>query len=228
VRTQTTGMKKRFNAMQKGDILGKLLSTKSADRRKAAKEIGKQMMVELGDAVFEAYCKEKKDIRTWETKVEMIISFGLINYKNAISEIEIIIDQNNPHDMITYAAAQSYVRLKRQSLSDAQPVIELLKDGGLSVISGALVPLGHDHMIPSKVEILQLIELGWDLYKHKDRIGYEYGYADPRYGLIIACAGWDKQLVMPFLKHCLETLGKSGYLTNVIENAMKGKYKATR
>jgi hypothetical protein len=210
--------------MKKEDILYKLSSTKSADRRSAAKEAGKQMITELGEAIFEAYCKEKKDGRTWETKVEMIVSLGLINYKHAIPDIETIVQQNKPHDMITYAAAQSYVRLKRQSIYDAQPIIELLRDSGLSVVDGALVPLGHDHMIPPKDEILKLIELGWDLHRHKDRLGNERGYADPRYGLALACSGWDKQLIIPFLKHCLETSENDSSFKRVVANAIKGKY----
>jgi hypothetical protein len=206
------------------EILVKLQSTKSDERRKSAKEIGRQKITGLGEALFNAYCKEERDSRTWETKVEMILALGLIDYKQAICKIDEIVDKNKPHDMITYAAAQTYVRLKRKFLNDAEPVIELTKFGGLSVVSGALHAITFDKMLPANTEIIELLELGWNLHKHKDRIGHENGYLDPRCYLASACAGWDKQLTRPFLNYCLETAGKDATLKKAVEYAIKGKY----
>lgn len=214
--------------MTKDDISKLLSSTKSSERRKAAREVGKQNMIELGDALFNAYSVEQKDNRTWETKVDMIIALGLINYQNILPAIEHIIHINKPHDMITYAAAQTYVRLKRTSINDGKPVIELLKFGGLSLVDGALTPLGYDRMIPPQDQISEIITLSWDLHKHKDRIGHENGYLDPRYGLVAACAGWDKQLTVSFLNHCLATTTKDTSLKIIAENALKGKYSKLR
>lgn len=213
--------------MRKEEIIQNLLSKKSKERRKTAKEIGKQKLIEYGEDLFIAYLKET-DIRTWETQVEMILSLGLINYKLALPNIEAIILINKPHDMITYAAAQTYVRLKRTSLHDAQPIIELLKFGGLSIVDGALNPLGYDKMSPPTKQINELIDLSWDLHKHKDRIGYESNYSDPRYGLAAACAGWDKKLTKSFLMHCIETANKDSSLILVSEKSLKGKYAALR
>jgi hypothetical protein len=205
-----------------------LLSKKSVDRRKAAKEIGKQRETRMGKELLEAYLNEAGDNRTWETQTEMILSLGLINYKPALPYIESIVHLNNPHSMITYCAAQSYVRLKRDSITDSRPVIELLKFGGLSLVDGALNPLGYDKMAPPKEEVITLINLAWDLHKHKDRIGNEAGYSDPRYGLVAACAGWDKNLTQPFLAHCVLTAGIDSTLKNVAENAIKQKYVKLR
>lgn len=202
--------------MDKESILDKLSSSKSADRKKAAKEIGKQKITAFGAALFNAFCNEKHS-RTWETKVEMIISLGLVDYKSALNDIEVIVQKNNPHDMITHAAAQTYVRLNRSSTHDAQPVIELLGFGGLSVVGGALVVLGHDQMMPPNNEIVELLELGWDLHRHKDRIGYEFGYLDPRYGLALACSRWDKELTGPFLEHCHATCAKDPRLKRLLD-----------
>jgi hypothetical protein len=206
----------------------KLKSNKSSDRRQAAKSVGKLVLKELGTVLLDAYINEKRDFRTWETKVEMILSLGLIDYRAALSEIELIVKANLSHDMITYAAAQSYVRLKRKSLHDATPAIELLKSGGLSLVSGALIPLGNDRMTPSSDEIIELVKLSWDLHRRKDRIGNESGYLDPRYGLALACAGWDKKLTTSFLSHCLATYGKDISIKNVAENSLKGKYGKSR
>jgi hypothetical protein len=199
-------------------------STKSGDRRKAAKEIGKQKLTVLADILLAAYLEEIKNPKTWETQVEMILALGIINHKAALPYIEKIVRLNNPHSMITYSAAQSYVRLKRNSINDASPVIELLKFGGLSLDDGALNPLAYDKMIPKEEEINELIKLGWDLHKHKDRIGKEAGYCDPRYGLAAACAGWDKKLTIKFLNHCLATADGDTSLKHVAENSIKQKY----
>ncbi|MET0637488.1 MAG: hypothetical protein ABWZ25_15760 [Chitinophagaceae bacterium] len=206
-------------------IIEKLSSKKSAERRKAAKDIGKQKITTLSEELFNAYLEEKKDKRTWETQTEMILSLGLIDYKPALSVIEPIVFLNASHDMITYASAQTYVRLKRKSIHDAQPIIELLKFGGLSLVDGALNPLAYDKMMPPREEIIELIQLSRDLHNHKD---YERGYSDPRYGLAAACAGWDKKITEDFLNHCLATAGMDNSLIHAAEGSLKGKYIALR
>ncbi len=210
------------------EIKSKLHSPKSADRRRAAKEIGKLKRIDLAEDLYHAYLKETKDNRTWETQVAMILALGQLEYKNALTEIDKIIKANNPHDMITYAAAQTYVRLNRQSLSDASPVLELLQFGGLSVVNGCLKPLGYDKMLPDENQIKELIRLCWDLHQHKDRIGNEGGFSDPRYGIAAACAGWDRQLTKDFLEHCLATANGDTPLEYVSENSLKGKYVKLR
>lgn len=207
------------------EIKTKLHSTKSADRKRAAKEIGKLKLTDIGDDLYQAYLRETKDKRTWETQVEMILALGQLDYKNALSEMDTIIKANNPHDMITYAAAQTYVRLKRKSLSDASPVLELLKFGGLSTVSGCLNPLGYDKMQPDESQIKELIKLTWDLNKHKD---YEPGYGDPRYGIAAACAGWDRQITKDFLEYCIATANGDTPLEYVSKNSLKGKYVKLR
>lgn len=207
------------------EIKTKLNSTKSADRKRAAKEIGKLKLTELADDLYRAYLEEVKDKRTWETQVEMILALGQLDYKNAMTEIEPIIKANNPHDMITYAAAQTYVRLKRKSLSDASPVLELLQFGGLSTVSGCLNPLSYDKMQPDESQIKELIKLSWNLNKHKD---FEPGYGDPRYGIAAACAGWNRQITKDFLEHCLATANGDTPLEYVSENSLKGKYVKLR
>lgn len=207
------------------EIKSKLHSTKSADRRSAAKEIGKLKLADFADSLYQAYLKERTDKRTWETQVEMILALGLLDYKNALKEIEPIVRANDPHDMITYAAAHTYVRLKRKSLHDASPVLELLQFGGLSTVDGCLNPLGYDRMLPDENQIKELIKLSWDLHNHKD---YEVGYGDPRYGIAAACAGWDIQLTKAFLEHCIATANKYTPLIYVSENSLNGKYVKLR
>lgn len=214
--------------MTSEEISKNLHSTRSADRRKAAREIGRQKKLEFGGALFTAYLKERKDVRTWETQYHMILALGLVDYKPALPEIEQIVRLNKSHDMITYGAAQTYVRLKRKSLQNASPVIELLQFGGLSVSDGALNPLAYDNMMPPDNEIETLIRLGWDLHQHGDRIGYERGYSDPRYGLAAACAGWKKELTRDFLLHCISTAGLDETFKTVAEKSLQSKYSKLR
>ena len=130
------------------EVIGKLNSTKSAERRRAAKEIGKHNLRSLGPELFESFLKEQADSRTWETQVEMMIALGVVELKSALPEIERIVQANSPNGMIAYAAAQTLVRIKRSSLQDANPVIELLKQSRLALASGALCPLAYDRMMP--------------------------------------------------------------------------------
>ncbi|MCE7065296.1 hypothetical protein [Dyadobacter sp. CY326] len=150
------------------------------------------------------------------------LAIGIVEHKDALRVIEQIIIENNPYCMITSAAAQTYVRLRRKCINDALPVLELLEFGGLSTVRGCLNPLGYDRMLPHNEQIELLINKAWDLHKHKDRLGYERGYCDPRYGLAAGCAGWDSLLTKDFLNHCLITGDVP--LKYVSQHAINGKY----
>lgn len=215
------------------EIIEKLNSTKTKERRRAAKAIGKKGLSEFGNDIYQAYLKEKKDKRTWETQTEMIKAMGLIGFKKALPDIESITKENKPHDMITIASATSYIQLKKKSINDAAPILELLEFGSISVITGALRALAIEELMPSKLQIKQIINKCWDINKHKDRIGHEYGLIDPRIYLAIACANWDKELTADFLNHCIETayninrFEKSVQNLNLVavcENSLKGKF----
>ncbi|HMT29543.1 MAG TPA: hypothetical protein PKD91_09720 [Bacteroidia bacterium] len=215
------------------EIKEKLASKKSADRLRATKEIIKEKIVELSDELFATYLKERQDPRTWEPQSEMIKALGLLDHKPALEYIEEIVRKNIPHDMITINASVAFVQLKRNSIFDAQPILDLLSFGSTSVICGALEVLAIDKMLPPNNEIEEIIKICWDINKHKDRIGHEFGLTDPRKYLAIACAGWDKTLCAGFLNHCIETayninrFDKPVENTNLIDickNSLKGKY----
>lgn len=215
------------------EIKLKLESKKSADRRRASKEIGKLKITDIGNELYNAYLKEKKDDRTWETQSEMIKSLGIIDYKALLSDLEEIVNSNIPHDAITSAAATSYVQLKRESTNDAKPILDLLNFGSVSVISGALFALPIDRMVPPDNEIKSIINKCWDINKHPDRVGYEFGLIDSRIYLALACADWNLSLTKDFLNHCIETafdisrFDKPVQNTNLIAvctNSLKGKF----
>lgn len=215
------------------NIIKNLNSAKTVDRKRAAKDITKYKTVELGEALYEKYLIEKLDKRTWETQCEMILALGAVDFKKAIYEIEQIVRANLAHDMITSVSAMVYVQLKRKSINDGNPVLELLEFGSISVISGALKALAVDQMKPNRDEIQQILLHCKDLNKHPDRIGYEYGIIDCRLYLAIACANWDIELTKNFLNHCIDTaydldrFGKSFINQNLIDvckNSLAGKF----
>lgn len=205
------------------ELQNQLTSKKSADRLKAAKTIGFNKNTALEDPLLNALQKELQNSRTWPTQMEMVLALGHLSSKKSLEIIKGIIEENKDFDMVTYAAAQSYVRIMRESLNDVRPVFELLNKGGFSLIDGCLNPLGYDRMMPNNEDIKRLLRLTWDIHKIKPK-----GYTDPRYGIAAACAGWNPELTHDFLQHCLDTAGKDTPLIYVAKNALEGRYVKLR
>ncbi len=113
-------------------ICENLVSTKSSNRRSAAKKIRKYNLTRLGDELYNAYLKEKVDKRTWETQMEMIQTLGKIGYKKALSEILSIVEKNEKldmiqSDMVTYATAFAQIKITGSISSE-------LKECGIKAI----------------------------------------------------------------------------------------------
>lgn len=210
--------KKQLTSEEINQIANDLESKQSAKRRSAAKKIGKNKLEQLGEELYKAYVKEREDKRTWETQTEMILALGRIGYSKTLDDLKLIIDRNEPHDMITIAAARSYVRLKRKNLNDAQPVIELLANGNLSVLNGATDILAFDEMHPSEEEIKTIISL-LDSKNEKD-ISIR-GLGDPREGLLSAMSKWNDAASQSYLKRYNESNNK--LLKKCAESALQGK-----
>jgi hypothetical protein len=207
--------------MSEQDIEKLLNSGSTPNVRKAAKSIAKLGIGRLAPELQERLVEILPNSKLWETQVEIIKTLGLLNYKPSLIQIEEICQANKDQDMVTFAAATAYVRLKRENLEDVEPVFYLLNKGGYAVTCGALDALGYDRMMPANEDINQLISQCFDLRSPNPR-----GLSDPRYGLAAACAGWSKQLVEPFLLHCIKT---GDYpVKHVAENSLKGKYVKLR
>ena len=202
------------------ELRAKLTSKKSPDRRSAAKKIRKLGLTALGSDLLTAYEKERFDKRTWETQVEMLTSLGALRYLPSLPAVEEIVQRDAPRDMITFAAGGAYVRLKRTGVNDASPVIQLLAKGGFSSLSGALISLSEDRMVPSRGEMETILEMTWDLHRHPDRD--PNGHMDPLHYVAIACAGWPEEVRSKFFEHCLQTGGS--LLGRVIESSSRNKY----
>ena len=219
--------------MTREEIETLLFSKKSTERRRAAKYIGKHNLVAFAEQVHEAYVKEKRDERTWETQAAMINTLGLLDHKPAKNDIEQVFRQSGELHTTAIEAATAYIRLARKSINDSQPVLELLALDNYAVLTGVSLSLAIDKMLPDREAIELILKCYWNSNKHKDRIGKEYGIMDARQYVAIACANWDVSLTADFLNHCIETAyditsfnkpARNLTLVAVCENSLKGKY----
>lgn len=200
-------------------LIAKDLNNKlSGKRRSAAKKIGRHKLTQLGEDLYNAYIREREDKRTWETQTEMILALGRIGYPHVLPELRSIIEHNEPHDMITIAAARSYVRLKRKDINDATPVIELLEFGNLSVLNGALDILAFDNMEPCEEEIRTIITL---LNGKNERDISISGLGDPREPLISAMSRWKDPASRDYLTRFSASQNRT--LRESAEAALAGK-----
>ncbi|MCA4806537.1 HEAT repeat domain-containing protein [Myroides odoratimimus] len=200
-----------------------LESSKAPERRKAAKLIGEFGVVDLGDSLYQAYLKESKNLKAWETQCIMIKAIGKIKYKNVLPHLESILEENQVDDMITHEVALAYVRINRKSIKDISPILKLLKEGNLSVLSGALAVLTFDDIIPEKEDMYTVID-AVNLKKSLIKEQHEVGSFDPREYLLSAMSKWDRKdpKIINFIEECSkdEYLGKR---YNLIEKVRKGK-----
>ena len=196
-----------------------LSSKKTTDVRKAARLLQKDLMPELEDLVVESFKNQlNKGQRSWETICVLIKCIGLNQYKAALPLIEGIVDLNEEHDAITIEAGLALIRLKRIDLSDVSEILKRLSTTKFSLAYGMFNALGYDKMQPCASDVKTIIDFAWDF-----GINEEKGYGDPRYGLIAACAGWDKSLVKDFLYHILTTTDFTN-IRYIAENSLIGKY----
>lgn len=194
-----------------------LFSTRAKDRLKAAKQIGSQKINSLSDDLLKALVEELKNPDTWETQSAMITSLGILEADEAMPYISAICEKNIDKDMVTSQAAKAYVRIKRKDLSDISPVIDLLDFGKYAVLDGAFRAIGEDQMHFTDEEIKYLIN-----FVKKIPIKKEKGFMDIRYGIALACIGWNKNLdvVQNFLNDCVNQ-DQDKTLSKVAEKALK-------
>lgn len=148
---------------------------RSVQRIRGAKLIRKHALATLGEQLYAAFLRELKDARTWEVKSEMLKALGAINFTAATGEIEKIVARNLPQETVTDNAACALAMLRRSHKNDASEIIRLLKMGSYSAHIGAVTAPTVDQMVPCEAEILEILKLTRDAYKHKDRQGLEFG-----------------------------------------------------
>lgn len=196
-------------------IKADLSHAQSPKRRAAAKKVGKFQIYQLKVELFDAYLKERKDSRTWETQTEMIKSLGRIGCTEVLPYLEEIIKINVEFDAITDVAAAAYVRLKSRDKEYVPIIYQLFEKGKFAVRSGALHVLFYDQIIPKNEDIVTLANLV-NASNHPE----DDGFMDLRQTLACAMSLWPKEIVAPYL----ESYKKIQWVSkDVIEHALKGK-----
>lgn len=190
-----------------------LFSSKSPKRRSAAKKIARYSVVSLADELLEAYLKERKDVRTWETQMEMIKAFAKIDCKASIPYLKEIIDKNEDMDTITTYASLSYIRLNRQGADDMSVITEFLEKGNRSVFMGAIYAMAYDDVVPTEQEMMRVL----DIFERKAVYNDPYTYS-PQH-IISAMHKWQNEMIAPFL----ERYRKYPQYADFIENTFSGK-----
>ena len=196
-----------------------LTNKASAVRRRAAKNIRKYNLVELGEELYLSYLHERKDKRTWETQMEMINALGKIRDTAVLTYLEEILEKNKRLDAITSSAALAYIRITRQSNNDIKPVLHLMEHGNLSVLVGVADALVYDKMIPAKEEQELLINLFDNM--PLDRLYENRGCFDPREAFLAALSQWDKNVTKEYITKYLNDSDRD--LRMYAEAALKGK-----
>lgn len=207
------------NAPDSAELIAQLADKSSEKRRSAARKLGHLGEKAAGPALYDAFVKERKDPRTYQTQTAMAEALGLLTYTPAADQLLEIIQASPDHDLLAFACATAYCRLTRSSLSDATPVLKLLAMGRFSVSMGALLALGCDHMVPSDDQIHSILAYA-TTYNHRK------GFGDPRYGAAVAAAGWRGPEVEQFLADCLQS-GDSG-VVEAAHSSLKKKYVRCR
>lgn len=203
------------------EILELLSSSKLKEFRKGVE----MSLAGCGDAACELILDRLKGLnleRSWELATHGMKSLGLNSFAPAREFLSLTWREGEVHSMTSSSAATAYVRVAREDLKDARPVLEIIDHGGFSQVSGALDALGYDKMMPGEEDVQVLLEQCWDFGNDRPR-----GLTDPRYGLVAACAGWlELARVKEFLAHCMET--GDAPVQHVAEKSIQGEYTSLR
>lgn len=161
--------------------------------------------------------------RKWEKKVAVYLKEQVIkNNRSILPTLLVIIKEKNVIGSILCDCTSAYFRIKREGIHDCAPLFYLYDLNNINLSEALLEVLGYDKMLPSEEEQARIIEI---FYHFGDDIDRRY-FADPRYGLAAACAGWNKAIVANFLNYCLNI--PDAPLNYVAKNALNGKYVKLR
>lgn len=195
----------------------KLQSKKSKDRESAAKKIGKLLVYEMKNELFNAFIKEIKDTRTLDAQMMMIRAIGRLDIKEALPIIEDICFRKKDSSLVLMEAVVAYIRLKRERNNDITLILNFLElaensemDGKYPTSLGALSVLSFDKVILEDSDIRLLVQQFEKMYfevppQSIDLLEY----------LVVAMANWKGN---EFVKDYLQKSTKS-HLTRVRDKA---------
>ena len=203
-----------FTQEELAAIRSDLTSSKSAKRRSAAKKIGKQQITSLKDDLLEAYLRERKDSRTWETQTAMITALGKLRFQEALPYLKEIVDENKDADTITAYASLAYIRISRTHPNDMDVILRFLENGNTMVFDGAVMAMAWDDVVPAEEEMRQVIEI-----LERRRPVYERPFSNPIQQIISAMHKWPTEISLPFLNRYKDM----PQYAHFVENTLSGK-----
>lgn len=195
-------------------IKSDLTSSKSAKRRSAAKKIGKQQITSLKDDLLEAYLRERKDSRTWETQTAMITVLGKLKCQEALPYLKENVDENKDANTITAYASLAYIRISRTHPNDMDVILRFLENGNTMVFDGAVMAMAWDDVVPAEEEMRRVIEI---LERRKPV--YERPFSNPIQQIISAMHKWPTEISLPFLNQYRDI----PQYAHFVENKLSGK-----
>jgi HEAT repeat protein len=195
------------------ELIEQLKDKKSSKRRAAAKKLRKKGDPSSGPALLEAFEKEIKDRRTWETQYQIIMAIGECDFKDGLEPLKRYASTELEATMVYVALGDAIVRLSIKSEEDVSPIYEIMKSNNLMLIDGAFRAMAMLRMIPKKEDISKIIG-------YVSKLDKEHFL---RFWVVAASPGWKNEEVSIFIGDC-EKAGRAD-LVLAAELAKKGKYK---
>jgi HEAT repeat protein len=119
------------------DLIARLGTKISRDRRRAAKGLRRLRDPTAGPALLAALQKEIQDPRAWETQYQLIMAVGESGYRPAVPNLWALAGETFEATMVYVAIGDAIVRLGRETADDAAPVLAVMKTGNPMLIDGA-------------------------------------------------------------------------------------------
>lgn len=200
------------------ELIEGLNSTRSAERRKAAKKLLALEDRGASAALIEALRKEVQDPRTWETQYFMAAALGECgDPKEAIPLLEELARVDFEATQVLAGVGYALARLRMGDDHDAEPILELLREGTYDVARGALQTLALKQIPLNESQagvVMDFIE-ATEARDSKTRI---------RFWALAAAAEWQGDRARQFL----EASSAQRDYKQAAQRALAGKYTKVR
>ncbi|MFC4455280.1 HEAT repeat domain-containing protein [Deinococcus sonorensis] len=193
------------------DLTLKLMDSKSATRRSAARSLRKRRDPSAGPALLAALEQEIQDPRTWETQYQMIMALGESDVISAIPLLQTIAHTPREATMVFVATGDALIRLAACQKQTDAVWHSLVHQRHEDVISGALRGTHMAHL-PVREETVMAIMTTLQDYPSDHPIMFW-----------AATAAW--RWTVPAAHHLLTTLASSprADIQKAARQALQGK-----
>jgi len=189
----------------------------SSKRRSAAKLLRKLAAPASGPPLLAALQAEAQDLRSWETRYQLIMALAECGYVPARPFLQDLASRKREAPMLDVALGDALVRLAAPA-DQGRVALDLASSENLELADGACRALAMLRVVPSRdvIEVVLVHAERGDLHEAK-RI-------NPRFWVAAACPGWldEAPSVRPFLQRCLGS--RNQQVRRAAELALQGKY----